>query len=179
MRTLYVRRGTARRVPAECAVFHVGPLLRELIVEAVRIGQLRAGNRLHGALRDLVIWQLESASPVPTSITLPRDERGLAVAREIIANQGHNAGLRELCLRAGASVRTIERVFRREVGLDFESWRRQVRLMKGIELLVAGRPVKEVAFDVGYHQPSAFVELFRKTMGSTPRAWAASLEKAG
>jgi AraC-like DNA-binding protein len=48
--------------------------------------------------------------------------------------------------------------------------------MKGIELLVAGRSVKTVAADVGYRQPSAFIELFRQTLGMTPRAWVARLE---
>jgi AraC-like DNA-binding protein len=48
--------------------------------------------------------------------------------------------------------------------------------MKGIELLVAGRSVKAVATDVGYRQPSAFVELFRLTLGMTPRTWVAALE---
>ena len=60
--------------------------------------------------------------------------------------------------------------------MSFEFWRRQVRLMKGIELLVAGRSVKAVAADVGYRQPSALVELFRQTLGMTPRAWIAGLE---
>jgi AraC-like DNA-binding protein len=48
--------------------------------------------------------------------------------------------------------------------------------MKGIELLVAGRSVKTVAAEVGYRQPSAFVELFRQTLGITPRKWVAALE---
>ena len=73
-------------------------------------------------------------------------------------------------------MRTIERIFRREVGTTFEFWRRQVRLVKGIELLVEGCPVKAVAAEVGYRQPSAFVELFRKTLGMTPKAWVATLE---
>jgi AraC-like DNA-binding protein len=51
-----------------------------------------------------------------------------------------------------------------------------MRLMKGIELLVAGGSVKTVAAEVGYRQPSAFVELFRQTLGMTPRAWVAALE---
>jgi hypothetical protein len=42
MRTLYLRRGLASKLPLGCTVLHVTPLLRELIVEAVRIGQLRA-----------------------------------------------------------------------------------------------------------------------------------------
>src|ERR1019366_2168753 len=47
MRTLYLRRGLAARPPAPCTVLHVTALFRELIVEAVRIGELRARNRLH------------------------------------------------------------------------------------------------------------------------------------
>ena len=60
--------------------------------------------------------------------------------------------------------------------MSFEFWRRQVRLMKGIELLVAGRSVKTISAEVGYRQPNAFVELFRQTLGMTPRAWVAALE---
>jgi AraC-like DNA-binding protein len=51
-----------------------------------------------------------------------------------------------------------------------------MRLMKGIELLVAGRSVKTVAAEVGYRQPSAFVELFRQSLGMTPKTWVTALE---
>jgi AraC-like DNA-binding protein len=178
MRTLYLRPGLAPRLPAECTVLHVGSLLKELVVEAVRIGQLRMKNRLHCALRDLLVSQLQNASPVPTFVTLPRDSRALAVAHALLDNQAESPSLRALCATAGASVRTIERVFRRDLGMNFESWRRQVRLMKGIELLVEGCSVKEVAFEVGYRQSSAFVEMFRQTLGATPKAWVSALATA-
>jgi methylphosphotriester-DNA--protein-cysteine methyltransferase len=60
------------------------------------------------------------------------------VAHALIANQSDNPSLAVALRRAGASVRTIERVFRSEVGTDFATWRRQARLMKAVELLVAG-----------------------------------------
>jgi AraC-like DNA-binding protein len=44
------------------------------------------------------------------------------------------------------------------------------------ELLVAGRSVKTVAAEVGYRQPSAFVEFFRQTLGMTPKTWVTGLE---
>lgn len=176
MGTLYLRRGLAPRLPAGCSVLHVTPLLRELILEAVRLGKLRTRNRLHCALRDMLIWQLERASPVPTFLTMPRDSRALAVAQALIANQAHNPSLRSLCARAGASVRTIERVFRKEVGSDFTTWRRQARLMRAVELLAGGGSVKQASFETGYRQPSAFVEMFRRTFGTTPKAWATALE---
>jgi AraC-like DNA-binding protein len=170
MRTLYLGRELARHLPSVCTVIHVAPLLRELIVEAVRTGQLRSRNGLHCAMRDLLLSQLPAASHVPTSVTLPKDRRALAVAEAQIAKLGDSSSLHDLCTSAGVSVRTVERTFRREVGMDFETWRRQVRLMKGIELLVGGCQVKEAAFEAGYRQPSAFVEMFRRTLGTTPKA---------
>jgi AraC family transcriptional regulator of arabinose operon len=171
MRTLYLRRGLIPRAPSVCGVLHVSPLLRELILEAIRIGQLRTKDPLHCALRDLIVAQLRRASPVPMSILLPKDARALGVAQAAIANQAKAPSLDALCRRVGVSVRTIERTFQREVGMSFETWRKQVRMMKAIELLVEGHAVKEVASEVGYRQSSTFVQLFRETLGVTPKAW--------
>jgi AraC-like DNA-binding protein/mannose-6-phosphate isomerase-like protein (cupin superfamily) len=183
MRTLYLRPGLVRTSGLvrtrrrDGAVLHVTPLLRELILETVRVGKLRARHLHERALRDLLVLHLESASPVPTFVSLPRDERALAVAQAVLSAPEQAKPLAALARDAGVSVRTIQRIFRKDVGIDFESWRRQVRLTKAVGLLVAGRPVKEVSFGVGYRQSSAFVESFRKSFGMTPKAWAVSLEK--
>jgi AraC-like DNA-binding protein/mannose-6-phosphate isomerase-like protein (cupin superfamily) len=177
MRTLYFRPGLVRTPPLRSAVLHVTPLLRELVLETVRVGKLRAAHHHQRALRDLVILHLETASPVPTFVALPRDERALAVAQAVLASPEQSKPLAAFCSDAGASVRTIQRIFRKDIGTNFESWRRQVRLTKAVELLVSGRSVKEVAFCIGYRQSSAFVETFRRTFGMTPKAWTVWLEK--
>jgi AraC-like DNA-binding protein len=182
MRTLYMRRGLAAelpaaKLPATCAVFHITPLLRELIVETVRIGDLRMRDSLHCALRDLLISQLATASPMPISVTLPQDRRARAVADMVMRNPGDRQSLATMCGSVSASVRTIQRIFRREVGSDFEFWRRQARLMKAVELLVSGHSVKEVGYALGYRQPTAFVEMFRGILGTTPGAWIKALQR--
>ena len=177
MRTLYLRQGLSRALPKACVVLHVTPLMRELVVEAVRVGKLHAARRHERALRDLLVQQLENAPPVPTFVTMPVEPRALAVAQWVLADPGQSRPLAALCAAAGVSVRTVERAFRRDAGMDFESWRRQVRLMKAVELLVSGRAIKEVAFAVGYRQPSAFVQMFRRTLGATPKAWITELKK--
>jgi len=176
MRTLYLRTNLTARLEPCCAVLHVTPLLRELIVETVRVGQLRMRNRYESAIRDLLIPQLQNASPMPTFVTLPREERALTVAQAILRNPAQSKTMAVLCAEAGASVRTIERAFHKEVGASFESWRRQVRLTKAVELLVSGYSIKETAFKIGYSQSSALVELFRQTFGTTPKAWISALE---
>ena len=179
MRTLYLRTGLAARLEPRCAVLHVTPLLRELIVETVSIGQLRMRDHYECALRDLLIRQLQKATPMPTFVTLPREERALAVAQAILRNPAESKSMAVLCSEAGVSVRTIERAFRKDVGTSFESWRRQVRLTKAVELLVSGCSIKEVAYKVGYCQSSAFVEMFRRTFGTTPKVWISALEALG
>lgn len=171
MRTVYFRSGLVTGLSPGCSVLHMTPLLRELILEVVRIGRPGASNRHHRALTDLTVLHLERASPVPVFVTLPTDDRALAVARALLINPAEPQSFAALCARSGASVRTIERAFRREVGVDFASWRRQLRLTRAIELLLDGQSVKQVAANVGYCQSSAFVEAFRRAFGSTPRAW--------
>jgi len=175
MRTLYLRQGLVQRRVRLCTVVHVSPLLRELILEAVCIRELRTNKLVHCALRDLIVSQLHTAPEVPISVMLPTDSRALRCAEAFTASLADALPLAEQCRNAGASVRTIERIFQNEIGMSFECWRRQVRLMKGIELLVEGRTVKEVAAEVGYRQPSAFIELFRRTLGVTPKHWASSI----
>ena len=177
MRTLYLKHGLAPFMPQQCRVLHVTPLLRELIVEAVHFGKLRQRDPLHRALRDLILAQLKQAPPIPIFLTLPKDRRALAVTNALLTDLARNQSFGSLCARAGASVRTMERLFRREVGTDFETWRRQARLVKAVEKLLTGASVKEVAFAVGYRRSSAFVSLFRAFFGTTPKAWVSSLEK--
>jgi methylphosphotriester-DNA--protein-cysteine methyltransferase len=82
------------------------------------------------------------------------------------------------CAAAGVSVRTLERIFRREVGTNLETGRRQVRLMKAIELLFSGSSVKEAAFAVGYQQSNSLVGLFRRMLATTPKAWISALARS-
>jgi transcriptional regulator GlxA family with amidase domain len=135
------------------------------------------GNHCHCALRDLIVSQLQKVCPVSTLLTLPTESRALVVAQAYIAKQAEAPLLHAVCKDAGVSVRTIERIFRKDVGMSFEVWRRQVRLMKAIELLVEGYSLKQIASKVGYRQTSALVELFRQTLGTTPKAWISCLTK--
>jgi AraC-like DNA-binding protein len=178
MRTLYIRRGLGAGLPTGSTALHVSPLLRELILEAVRTKELQIRDRLHCAIRDMLVAQLRIASPMPTYVTLPRDPRARIISDAVMGNPAGRLSLAAMCASSGASVRTVQRIFRREVGSDFESWRRQARLMKAIELLVSGRSVKEVSFALGYRQPSAFVAMFRGVVGTTPGAWMQALQRS-
>ena len=91
MRTIYLRSGLVRR-PRELSVLHVSPLMRELIVKAFALRRLRLRNRLECALRDLIIDELERASPMSTLVTLPAtDARSLGCAQSSPTRGGQSA----------------------------------------------------------------------------------------
>jgi AraC-like DNA-binding protein len=47
-------------------------------------------------------------------------------------------------------------------------------LLQALRLLAAGRPVTSVALDVGYESASAFIAMFKRTLGVTPHRYFAS-----
>jgi AraC-like DNA-binding protein len=82
--------------------------------------------------------------------------------------RGPEPSLRKIAKRAGASLRTLERLFRSETGLPLASWRRRMRLLHALRLLAAREPVTSVALETGYDSTSAFIAMFRQEMGTTP-----------
>jgi AraC-like DNA-binding protein len=167
MRTLYLRARFARELPRECCVVNVSPLLRELILRACTLGSLKRTIQLQGHLIDVIIDQLETIQTVPLQLANPSDPRALRVAAVLLADPSDGRALTLLCKVAGASKRTVERLFQEDVCISFGKWRQQLRLMQAMRLLAEGAKVTHAALEAGYSTPSAFISMFRKSMGTT------------
>jgi AraC-like DNA-binding protein len=62
----------------------------------------------------------------------------------------------------------LARLFRRETGMSFHAWRRQLRLTEGLAALAQGKAPARVAASVGYSSGPAFGAAFRAVFGTTP-----------
>jgi AraC-like DNA-binding protein len=171
MRTLYLRPKVAKALPRTCGVINVSPLLRELILEACHGESLKRTVRRERHLIEVIVDQLETVQTVPLRLRSPADPRAKRFAETLAAEPADKRPLAELCQRAGASKRTMERLFRDEVGMTLGKWRQQLRLMEAMRLLAEGAKVTHAALEAGYSTPSAFIAMFGKTLGTTPRAY--------
>lgn len=171
MRTLYVRSKMAKGLPRDCCVINVSPLLRELILDACNCGALKRAVRRERHLIDVILDQLETVQTAPLQLRSPCDTRAKRFADALLGEPGNKRPLAELCRRAGASKRTMERLFRVQVGMTVGKWRQQLRLMEAMRLLAEGAKVTHAALEAGYSTPSAFIAMFGKALGTTPRAY--------
>jgi len=168
MRTLYLKTRLARGLPRSCCVVNVSPLLRELILHACSFAALGRKVRIQAHLIDVITDQLQAVQAIPLQLPNPLDPRALRVAEAMLLHPSDPRPLKELCRTAGASKRTIERLFQQETRLTFGKWRQQFRLMQAMRLLAEGAKVTRAAFEAGYSTPSAFIAMFKRVLGTTP-----------
>jgi AraC-like DNA-binding protein/mannose-6-phosphate isomerase-like protein (cupin superfamily) len=168
MRSLYVHPDATGGLPGQCRVMAVAPLLRELIVKVSELAEQRQLPDSYARLVSVVLDELRELKAAPLHLPLPRDARLRAITESLMAAPGDNRDLAQWGRRAGASARTLARLFRRETGMTFAGWRRRLRLLAAVSRLGGGESVTTVAYDLGYHSPSAFVAMFRRSLGTSP-----------
>jgi len=168
MRTLYIDRPRADPLPARPRVIAVAPLLRELILHILDMGMLDPRRPAHDRLAGLLIDLLLQAPAEDLALPLPRDPRALRLAEAWRDDPGEARDLIQAAKAAGASLRTLQRLFPRETGLTLEGWRQKARLVHAVVRLSAGASVTQAALDCGYQSQAAFNEAFVRQLGVTP-----------
>jgi AraC-like DNA-binding protein/quercetin dioxygenase-like cupin family protein len=171
MRALYLKPRLASGLPRVCCVVNVSPLLKELLLHACGFPALTRRIPWQRHLIEVLLDQLERIQMVPLQLPQPGDSRARRIAALLLADPGDHRPLSEICSAAGASKRTVERLFQDEIGMTPGKWRQQLRLMEALRLLADGAKVTQAAMDAGYSTPSAFIAMFKKALGRTPRAY--------
>lgn len=171
MRAIYVDPGVAGAAGADCKVIPVSPLLRALMLELVAAPlDYDEGGRI-GHASAMLLDEIRTAVPLPLHIPMPVDRRLLRVCEALLREPGRRDSLDQWALWAGASSRTLARLFERETGSHFVHWRQQVRLAAALARLAQKEDIAAVARALGYDSASAFSAMFRRTLGRTPREY--------
>jgi AraC-like DNA-binding protein len=154
---------------ARCRVLEVSALLREGVLQlASGPGQQPATAR-ERHLASLVSDELARARPVSMGVVLPLDKRLRALCDAMIDDPLRHTSLDGWAADAGASARTVARLFRDELDTSFGQWRQQVLLAKALSMAAQRRPMNHIATELGYASASAFSAMVRRAVGVSPR----------
>ncbi len=159
-----------------CRVLEVSPLLRVLVEQ---IGAPPADGdppaERERLLAALVQDELVRARPVPLGVGLPADKRLRALCEAVLDDPARHATLPGWAQEAGASVRTVARLFRQELGTTFADWRQQVLLAKALSMAARKRPMAHIAAELGYASASAFSAMVTRSVGMPPSRFFAAV----
>ena len=163
-----------------CRVLEVSELLRALALEldkrpnapglVLDPAELQRERRLSALLFD----ELRRARPVPLGIALPRDKRLRALCQAVLDDPTRHTTLDAWAFDAGASPRTVARLFRSELSTSFAQWRQQVLLARAVTLAARKLPMASIAAELGYASASAFSAMVRRSVGMPPRRFLVS-----
>jgi AraC-like DNA-binding protein len=169
IRTLYVHQDAVDPTHwAECRVLEVSSLLRELVPHlAVEPGAGAASER-ERCLSSLILDELQRARPVRLGVDLPSDKRLRALCEAVLDEPARWATLDGWARQAGASPRTVARLFRSELGTSFGQWRQQVLLAHALTLAARKQPMAHIAAELGYASASAFTAMVKRSVGAPP-----------
>jgi len=176
VRNLYLKAGRREhkmfpRASDGCSVVNVTPLLRELIVRINLLGALDDRVPEHRRLLAVLLDELKALVTVPLQLPSPQEPRAAKFAGLANTLSGASLSLEEMLRQCGASRRTMERIFSAEAGMSLGQWLRRQKLLHALRLLAAGECVNSVALELGYNSASAFIAMFHRELGQTPRRY--------
>ena len=168
MRNIYLRPALAATLESQMQVIEVGVLLRELIVTLVEQGD-GGDTAYYDAVVGLALLELQRARRSQIRIAMPvdADRRLINACQAVMAAPSLEIPFEQHAEAAGASVRTLARLFQNNLGMGFAEWRRQVQLATAVAELIQGQSVSGIARSLGY-SPSSFSDMFRRELGVAP-----------
>jgi AraC-like DNA-binding protein len=153
---------------SDCRVLVVSKLLRELVHA---LEDSVPGSR-DDAIMALAVDEMAHATTQALGVPMPHPEHGdkrlRALCESVLRDPAEKAQLRDWVAHVGASERTVARLFRDELGTNFQQWRQQAILAHALPLLARGMPIGQVAAASGYASDSAFSAMFKLAMGKAP-----------
>ena len=164
---LFVEPGAAR-LPEECCTLSISPLIREMVD---RLAQERADylTDSHAArLARVTLDELVGMRRERFNLPISSNPKIRTIADVLTIDPSDRSTIGEWAKRVAMSERSFARLMIAETGLTFGRWRQQLHLVIALRELASGATVQAVAHRLGYESVSAFITMFKKTLGSTP-----------
>ena len=146
----------------------ISPLLRELLRCLRRGGAAYSEAELGSHVRALMLAELVFLEETALHLPALADRRLRTIQTSLHADPADDTALATWAQQLHLCSRSLARLFLKETGTSFSTWRQHTRLMLALPRLAAGEPVTRVALDLGYASPSAFTRMFRRVLGVSP-----------
>lgn len=155
-------------LPHQACVLMTTPLLKAILEELRNNPPDLPCSRQTKYILQVALDQIETLGKV--DIYLPTsDHSGLSIILNYLyAHPEDNTHLADLANMANLTERTLSRYCDKELGMTLNEWRQRLKIFKSLSLLEKGKSIKTISLELGYSSTSAFINMFKRWMGTTP-----------
>lgn len=127
---------------------------------------------------EVIVDEIAASTPLPLALAQPQDRRLRRVAHALAQQPHDERAMAAWAALVGISSRTLARRWQAETGMGLAQWRQRLRVLHALPRLLAGESVLSTALSLGYETPSAFIAVFKRELGTTPRRYAMAAQQA-
>lgn len=149
-------------------VINVSPLMREVILRLVDAPWDYDESAKENRLTHVLLDEIELEPGLPYYLPEPSDPRAKRFCAHMRDNINDRRRITAISQSLGTTARTLERCFKRDVGMSVGSWVQQLRLLVAVQHITLGNSVSDIAFELGYSNPSSFIAAFRAAFNTSP-----------
>lgn len=159
---------------AHVQIFSVPKVLREMILYTEKWSMNRANNPIEAAFLHALLLELPDFAKNSVSLSIPvtANAQLLEVVDYLFQNYAQQGSLEDLALRFHFSLRSLQRLFKKETGITMAKYLQLIRCIKAVELLSNSTlMISEIAYLVGYKSVQSFSNSFFNLLGKRPQAF--------
>lgn len=149
----------------------MSPLMREIMLRLTEECTTSINEAKQQRLGLVAIDELELLRPLKVRLPSGTDPRLQKLINHMVTHPEISYSLPQLAQWVGASVRTIERLFKAETGTTFRQWRSRFRLLNSLDKISQGESSTAVAHALGYKSVSSFIAAFKQQFGCSPQEY--------
>ncbi|MEG0405986.1 MAG: AraC family transcriptional regulator [Acinetobacter sp.] len=151
-----------------CRCFSIEPFFRALVVQILAQQKQNASPEYLEHLRQVLFDQLKQAPAY--SHYLPQSTHPILapILAQLADPELFNLSLQQILHNVSISERHLLRLSQQELQLSLSEWRNRAKIIFAINQIRQGMTIKQLAYVLGYHHSSSFIEFFKRYTGQTP-----------
>ncbi|HJS00072.1 MAG TPA: helix-turn-helix transcriptional regulator [Flavobacterium sp.] len=155
-------------LPKKSFSFDISVFLKQLLFKIISFGTNGDVSVSQRRIMDVFLDELALIVPSATFLPTTNHLRLKNVVQLLLNDVSSKYTIDYYAEISFMSSRTLSRLFIKELGMNFSDWRIRLKLLEAIKRLGEKQSIKEIAFDLGYENTSAFIYMFKKHLGKTP-----------
>ncbi|WP_038345808.1 helix-turn-helix transcriptional regulator [Acinetobacter sp. A47] len=152
----------------QCRCFSIEPFFRALVLKILDQQKQATAPEYLEHLLQVLYDQLKQAPAY--SHYLPQSSHPVLslILQQLADPDQFDQSLQQILQRFAVSERHLLRLSQQELQLSLSEWRNRAKIIYAINQIRQGMTIKQLAFNLGYHHSSSFIEFFKRYTGQTP-----------